>query len=73
MAEKTTEKTVTKADFRLIKRMSDNTRIYVAEDFNSNFVVVKDDQAEGTFEHQADAYRLYGVLTRAQHEAALHE
>jgi hypothetical protein len=57
-----------KSQFRLIKRMSDDCSIYVAEDVNANFVLVKDDVLIGTFDRLADAYRCYGVLTRANHQ-----
>ena len=44
--------------------MNIDCSIYVAEDENSSFIVVQDDVSQGVFEHQQDAYRLYGVLTR---------
>jgi len=62
------QKTVEKSEFRVIKRMSADCTIYVAEDTNADYVVVKDDLLQATFEHQQDAYRLFGILTRAQKE-----
>lgn len=55
---------VNQSAFRLIKRMSDDCTIYVAENDNGHYVVVQDDEIKATFEHQQDAYRMYGVMTR---------
>jgi len=55
-----------KRQFKIIKRMSDDCTIYVGENTSGNFVVVQDDVSQGVFEHQQDAYRLYGVLTRTK-------
>ena len=59
-------KMVKQSEFRLIKRLSTSGNIYVAEDTNANFAVVQGGEVVGTFEHQADAYRLFGTLTRAE-------